>query len=141
MYTFGMKFLFLMAAAATATANQFTFSGPPAYVHSTRYQSAKSSSTASGFTGTAVGGFSCFHNTSGKNLLLFYLPEERDLMLPLGRPTAFTTWTAPIVLGSSTTSHAVPGLVCQTGDFCSAVLQINGGVINLEGNSPPIVCI
>ncbi|KAJ7342824.1 hypothetical protein DFH08DRAFT_811166 [Mycena albidolilacea] len=118
MYTFGMKFLFLMAAAATATANQFTFSGPPAYVHSTRYQSTKSSSTASGFTGTAVGGFSCFHNTS-----------------------AFTTWTASIVLGSSTTSHAVPGLVCQTGDFCSAVLQINGGVINLEGNSPPIVCI
>ncbi|KAJ7861791.1 hypothetical protein B0H14DRAFT_3863272 [Mycena olivaceomarginata] len=120
MYTFGMKFLFLMAAAATATANQFTFSGPPAYVHSTSTMTI--SYTASGFTGTAVGGFSCFHNTSGS-------------------PTVFTTWTASIVPGSSTTSHAVPGLVCQTGDFCSAVLQINGGTINLEGNSPPIVCI
>ncbi|KAF8164521.1 hypothetical protein K438DRAFT_1984666 [Mycena galopus ATCC 62051] len=119
MYSFSTKFLFLVAAAATATANQFTFSGPPAYLRSAGTMTI--SYTASGFTGTAVGGFSCFHNTAGS-------------------PTAFTTWTASISPGSGTTSHAVPGLVCQTGDFCSAVLQVNG-VINLEGNSPPIVCI
>ncbi|KAJ7197391.1 hypothetical protein GGX14DRAFT_402625 [Mycena pura] len=119
MYTFGMKFLFLMAAAATATANPLlTFPGPPAYVRSSKYQSTKSSSTASGFTGTALGGFSCFHENG-----------------------AFTTWTASIVPGSGTTSHVVPGLVCQTGDFCSAVLQINGDTIFLEGGPPPIVCI
>ncbi|KAJ7197392.1 hypothetical protein GGX14DRAFT_667917 [Mycena pura] len=123
MYTFGMKFLILMAAAATATANPLlTFPGPPAYVRSSKYQSTKSSSTASGFTGTALGGFSCFHENGGS-------------------PTSFTTWTASIVPGSGTTSHVVPGLVCQTGDFCSGVLQLSNGTIFLEGDTPAIVCI
>ncbi|KAJ7215518.1 hypothetical protein GGX14DRAFT_391951 [Mycena pura] len=70
-------------SGVAATANTLTFSGPPAYVRSSRYQLTKSSSTANGFTGTAEGGFSCFQNNGGSPTGQHLVLLNRDYPHPI----------------------------------------------------------